>query len=181
MIENCESPYAASKLSNEAQVYSYNKCYDIDYIVFRFSNVYGMYDNSDRVVPLFIRLAKDNKDLEVYGKDKLLDFTYIDDLIEALVIYINKFNDLKNDTYNIASGIATSIESVAKIIKQELNSDSKIIISNNRPGEVIKFVADLTKLNKKITWKSNINIDEGIKKAIKYYINDGGKNGNESN
>ena len=73
-IDNCESPYSASKIACEALFRSYKKCYGIDFILTRFSNVYGMYDDSDRVIPLFIRLTKENKDLEIFGKDKLLDF-----------------------------------------------------------------------------------------------------------
>ena len=56
-VDNCESPYTASKVGGEALVHSYRRCYDIGTLIFRFSNVYGMYDDSERVVPLFIRLA----------------------------------------------------------------------------------------------------------------------------
>ena len=51
-VEHCESPYTASKVGGEALVQAYTRCYDIDHIIFRFSNVYGMYDDSQRIVPL---------------------------------------------------------------------------------------------------------------------------------
>ncbi len=54
-IENCESPYSASKIAGEALIHSYHKCFGINYVITRFSNVYGMYDESDRAIPLFIR------------------------------------------------------------------------------------------------------------------------------
>lgn len=72
----CESPYSASKISDEALVYAYRKCYGIDYSVLRFSNVYNMYNESDRFVPLIIRNMKKNENVAIFGKNKILDFTY---------------------------------------------------------------------------------------------------------
>ena len=68
-VENCESPYAASKVSGEALVHAYRKAYGLDFVMVRFSNVYGMYDDSDRVIPLWIRQCMRGEDLIVYGKD----------------------------------------------------------------------------------------------------------------
>jgi len=94
-VRNCESPYAASKIGGEALVHAYQQCYGINFIIIRFSNVYGMYDDSDRVIPLFIKLAKENRDLVVYGKEKLLDFTYIDDAISGVLKCIENFDQVK--------------------------------------------------------------------------------------
>jgi UDP-glucose 4-epimerase len=78
-----ESPYSASKIAGEALIYSYARCYDLPYLVFRFSNVYGRYDNDiermSRVVPLFIRQISRREPITVYGENKVLDFTYVDD------------------------------------------------------------------------------------------------------
>ena len=87
-----ESPYSASKISSEAFIYSYAQCYDIHYVVFRFSNVYGRYDNDiarmERVIPLFIQKVKNDQPITIFGKDKVLDFTYIDDCIQGIVAAI---------------------------------------------------------------------------------------------
>ncbi len=72
-IELVESPYSALKVKGELLIRAYQKCYGINFIIIRFSNIYGKYDISDRVVPLFIKLAKQNKNIIVYGKDKVLD------------------------------------------------------------------------------------------------------------
>src|SRR5271154_6045602 len=79
-----ESPYSASKISSEGFIYSYAKCYGLRYLVFRFSNVYGRFDNDlermERVLPLFIRHISAGEAITVFGgNDKVLDFTYIDD------------------------------------------------------------------------------------------------------
>ncbi len=168
-VKNCESPYTASKVGSEALVHSFNQCYGIDFTILRYSNVYGKFDESDRVIPLFISLAKEDKDLYVYGEDKILDFTYIDDCIEGTLKAILKFNKAKNETYNIASGTGTSILEVAQMLKDELNSKSSIITKPSRTGEVTKFIADIEKANKILGYKPNTSIEEGIKRTVNWY------------
>ena len=85
-----ESPYSASKISGEALIYSYARCYGVRYLVFRFSNVYGRYDadieRMERVIPLFIRRISRGQPVRVFGKDKVLDFTYIDDCVDGIML-----------------------------------------------------------------------------------------------
>jgi UDP-glucose 4-epimerase len=128
-----------------------------------------MYDESDRVIPLFIRKAMKNEDLLIFGKDKVLDFTYIDDTIDGVIGCIKKFDKAQNNTFNIASGKGTKILLVAKLIKKFLNSKSKIVIKKNRPGEVIKYIADISKAQKLLNYEPKTSIVEGIKKSIEWY------------
>ncbi len=168
-IENCESPYSASKISGEALIHSYHKCFGINYVIIRFSNVYGMYDESDRVIPLFIRKAIKNENLVVFGRDKILDFTYIDDAVEGVVKVIQRFNKIKNNTFNIATGKGTKILFVARLVKKFLNSKSRIIIKQNRPGEVVKYIADISKAKKLLNYEPRADIIDGVKKTIEWY------------
>ncbi len=168
-VENCESPYTASKIGGEALVEAYRRCYGIDQITFRFSNVYGMYDDSIRVVPLFIRLARENKPLTVFGKDKCLDFTYIDDTITGILAALDRFDAAKNDTYNLAYGEGTTIVQLAEDVKRLLQSSSDITIGNSRTGEVIRYIADISKARKKLDYDPKTPFAEGIKKAVEWY------------
>ena len=138
-VSRCESPYTASKIADEAMVWAYQRCYGIDTIIFRFSNVYGMYDESDRLVPLFIGRARRGDDLIVYGKDKILDFTYIDDTVEGMLSGIRNFDAAKNDTYNLAYGKGISLVEVAKEMKRLMSSKSKVDIRKSRVGEVVRL------------------------------------------
>ncbi|HET8606676.1 MAG TPA: tRNA (adenosine(37)-N6)-dimethylallyltransferase MiaA [Gaiellaceae bacterium] len=84
-----ESPYSASKIAGEAFLYSYARCYGLDYLAFRFSNVYGRYDNDlhrmSRVIPLFVHRLSRGEPVTVYGgDDKTLDFTYVDDCVDGI-------------------------------------------------------------------------------------------------
>jgi nucleoside-diphosphate-sugar epimerase len=168
-IKNAESPYSATKLGGEALIQAYSRCYGISHIIFRFSNVYGMYDESDRLIPLSIRRANINDDLVVYGKDKLLDFTYIDDLMQGLVLAIEQFDSVPNQTFNFSGGQPNSIFRVIELIKQEMNSTSKINIENSRVGEVIKYQANLDKAKKLLGFNPDVKIEEGIKKSVEWY------------
>jgi nucleoside-diphosphate-sugar epimerase len=168
-VENCESPYTASKIAGEALVEAYSRCYGIDHITFRFSNVYGMYDDSIRVVPLFIRQARKGEPLSVFGGEKCLDFTYIDDCVAGIIQALEKFDDVKNETYNLAFGEGTTILHLAERIKEILRSDSVINVGEPRTGEVVKYIADISKAREKLGYNPQIGLDAGIEKAVEWY------------
>ena len=163
-----ESPYSASKASGESLMHAYQKCYGIDFIIFRFSNVYGMYDDSDRVVPRFISKAMKNDDIEIFGRDKVLDFTYIDDCIDGVILGIEKFEKMKGSTLNLASGYGTSIVDIAGKVCKIVGSKSRIKYSGNRSGEVVRYIGNISKLVS-FGWKPKVGIDEGLKKSVEWY------------
>src|SRR5881409_1856545 len=105
-----ESTYSASKIAGEALIYSYARCYGLRYLVFRFSNVYGRYDNDiermERVIPLFIREISRGEPVTVYGKEKKLDFTYVDDCVDGIMAGIERLlsGQVVNHTINLAYG-----------------------------------------------------------------------------
>ena len=168
-ISRCESPYAASKISDEALIYAYSKCYGIEHIVCRFSNVYGMYDESNRFIPLLLRKMEKNEDIEIFGKDKVLDFTYIDDCVAGVVACIEKFSSVKNTVFNIASGKGTNLIEVADSMKKQLQSKSRISIGKNRPGEVVRYVADISKAKKMLGYKPGFSLLKGLELSIMWY------------
>ncbi len=168
-LNECESQYAASKLWGEALTWAYNKLYGINAAIVRFSNVYGMYDHSDRVIPLWIRQAHNNEDLIVYGREKTLDFTYIDDSVKGVLKIIEKLQQTNGQTFNIASGKGEKLLDVAEKITRLMESSSRIIIKENRTGEIMKFTADITKAQNKLGYTPDTGLDEGLRKAITWY------------
>ncbi len=165
----CESPYTASKIGGEALFEAYKRCYGIETIIWRFSNVYGMYDDSVRVVPLYFRQASAGETLKVFGKDKCLDFTYIDDCVNGIVLGIDKWDTAKNDTYNLAYGEGTTILHLAERMKELLKSSSPIEIGTARTGEVTHYIADISKAQKKLGYAPQTPFDRGIEKAVEWY------------
>ena len=168
-VENCESPYAASKITGEAMVQAYRKAYGLNFVMVRFSNVYGMYDDSDRVVPLWTRQCMKGEGLIVYGKDKLLDFTYIDDAVEGVIRAIDRFEKVEGNIFNIAYGEAVGLLDVADMLKRLLNSNNRMIIEGNRPGEVWKFKADISKAKKLLNYQPRVLIEDGLTRAVEWY------------
>jgi len=172
-VRCCESPYTASKVGGEAFVHAYHQCYGLEYVIVRLSNVYGRYDESTRVVPRFIRFVAQDRDLPVYGEDKYLDFTYIDDAIAGILACVEQFDQVKNDTFNIASGTGTSLIEVARLIQMHMGGRNGIAVHPTRPGEITSFVADISKARDLLRYRPQIDISEGLARSVHWYRTQG--------
>ncbi|MBK6325852.1 MAG: NAD-dependent epimerase/dehydratase family protein [Chloroflexi bacterium] len=167
-----ESPYSASKISGEALIYSYAQCYGLRYLVFRFSNVYGRYDNDiermERVIPLFVRKIGANEPITVYGKDKVLDFTYIDDCINGVYRGINLITSGHpvNHTINLAYGQGNTLVSMAEFIGEALGKKPNMTIEPARVGEVTHYVANIGKARAVLDYTPQTSLRDGIHKSV---------------
>lgn len=168
-FDNCQSPYAATKIANEALINAYHQCYGIDFTIFRFSNVYGMYDYSDRLIPEFIKRAQKDDNLIIYGKDKVIDITYIDDTIQGIFLAIQNYESSRNSIFNIAYGSGVPIAKVAEMIIEKLNSKSKIIVKENREGEIMKYVADISNSRNLLGYNPKVAVEDGIERSLRWY------------
>jgi len=167
-----ESPYSASKIAGEALVYSYAQCYGLPYIVFRFSNVYGRYDNDlermERVIPLFIRRISRNEPITVYGRDKTLDFTYVDDCVDGICRGIDTLVSGReaNHTINLAYGQGSTLVTMAEYVAETLGVTPKMTIEDARVGEVTHYVANIGKARAILGYSPQTPLREGIRKAV---------------
>ena len=161
-----ESPYSVGKIFGEGYAWAYKRCYGIDTKIVRFSNVYGKYDFSDRFIPKVIKQLRANEPVEIWGKDKKLDFTYLDDAVMGVIHLLDNWS--KETEYNIAYGKGHTLLSVAEKLKEALNSKSEIIIKDTHVGEVMTYEADIS-LMESLGWQPTISIDEGLNKALDYY------------
>lgn len=167
-----ESPYSASKIAGEALIYSYSRCYKLPYLVFRFSNVYGRFDSDrhrmERVIPLFIQKIANDEPLTVYGKEKMLDFTFYEDCIDGIARGIRQLleGSVQCRTINLAYGEGNSLGSMCEYIGEELNKKPRIDFQPARPGEVTHYVADITQARQLLGYNPKTPLREGIRKAI---------------
>jgi UDP-glucose 4-epimerase len=167
-----ESPYSASKISGEALIYSYAQCYDLRYIVFRFSNVYGRYDidieRMERVIPLFMRKIKNGETITIFGKEKVLDFTYIDDCVAGIVNGVHVLAERKdaNQTINLAYGQGNSLAAMAGYIGEALGVTPKLRFKPARVGEVTHYVANIGKARALLGYAPQTALRDGIHKAV---------------
>ncbi len=167
-----ESTYSASKIAGESLIYSYAQCYKLPYIIFRFSNVYGRYDNDlarmERVIPLFIEKIKSGKPVVIFGKEKKLDFTYVDDTVQGIVKGIDALTSARvtNQTINLAYGEGRTLTELVSYISDTLNMPTTPTYEEARPGEITFFVADITKAKELLGYEPTTSLQAGIKKAI---------------
>ncbi len=170
-----ESPYSASKIAGEAFIYSYSQCYGLPYIVFRFSNVYGRYDNDlermERVTPLFIHRIANQLPIVIHGREKILDFTYIDDCVNGIILGIKKLinREVVNQTINLACGEGNSLETLAYLIGESVGIEPQISFTPTQSGEVTRYIADITKARKLLGYEPTTPLSEGIPKTIAWY------------
>ncbi len=167
-----ESPYSASKISGEALIYSYAQCYDLPYIIFRFSNVYGRFDNDiermERVIPLFIKRIRDGNPITVFGEGKVLDFTYVDDCVSGIGSGIDLLvsGREKNHTINLAYGQGQSLVDMAKYVAETLGVEPDMTVEPSRVGEVTHYVANIGKARTLLGYEPKTPLRDGISKSI---------------
>lgn len=169
-----ESPYSASKISGEAFIYSYAECYDLPCLVFRFSNVYGRYDNDlermERVIPLFIRRIESDEPIVVYGREKVLDFTYIDDCVDGVLRGLEQLTAgrIRRETINLAYGQGSTLVDVVNLIALALGRRPNVRYEPARPGEVTRYVADISKARTLLGYAPQVPLTAGIPLAIEW-------------
>lgn len=171
-----ESPYSASKISGEAFIYSYAACYRLRYLVYRFSNVYGRYDNDlermERVIPLFIRKILQGETITIYGKEKVLDFTYVDDCVDGIMRGIGLLlsGGEANQTINLAYGQGNSLAVMAQYIGEALDKPPSMKFEPARVGEVTHYVANIGKARALLGYIPKIALCEGIHQAVDWSV-----------
>ncbi|MCK6456652.1 MAG: NAD(P)-dependent oxidoreductase [Phycisphaerae bacterium] len=167
-----ESPYSASKISGEAFIYSYAECYGLPYLVFRFSNVYGRYDTDlermERVIPLFIRCIARDEPIVVFGREKVLDFTYVDDCIAGILLGIDALakRRVTNQTINLAYGQGNSLVDLVNIVGLALGKAPRVRYEPSRAGEVTRYVADISKARELLGYQPQVPLSAGLPRAI---------------
>ena len=175
------SPYGASKLSGEGYCSVYNKTYGIETIILRFSNVYGPGSlNKSSVVAKFIQNALSDQLLEIYGDGtQTRDFIYIDDLIDA-VISSSKSSKIGGETFQIANNHETTITEIKNLVLKELsNYDINNVQVKNvsiKPGDVKRNYSTTNKAKLYLAWEPKVQLKEGIRLTVKYFINRKSKN-----
>jgi nucleoside-diphosphate-sugar epimerase len=173
-VDESASPYSASKLAVEALAHAYRRCYQLPVVVLRFSNVYGRYDSDlerlERVVPLFIRQIASSSPVVIYGPEKRLDFTYIDDCVSGIIKTIKAMlgGRLTENVINIASGKGSSLVGLAALIGDALGKDPRIIHKASRVGEVIHYVANLNVAKRVLGYRPEVLLPEGIRRSLSW-------------
>lgn len=167
---NPSSPYSASKASADLLVMSYYRTFNMPVTISRCSNNYGPYHFPEKLIPLMIINALNDKELPVYGNGKnIRDWLYVEDHCSAIDMIIH--NGTVGEIYNIGGhNEKTNLDVVKTIIKELGKSDDLITYVKDRPGHDLRYAIDPTKINKELGWIPETKFEEGIKKTIQWYI-----------
>lgn len=169
-----ESPYSASKIAGEAFFSSYAKCYGIRTLIFRFSNVYGRYDNDlermERVIPLFVRKISRGDPITVFGRNKMLDFTYVDDCVTGITAGVDRLvaasGGVAGQTINLAYGQGQTLYDLVTLIEMALGKRAEATYLPSQTGEVTRYVADISKARNLLGYAPEVPLAKGIQGYI---------------
>lgn len=164
------SPYSASKASADLLVQAYYRTYKLPVTISRCSNNYGPYHFPEKLIPLMIANALNDKKLPVYGKgENVRDWLYVEDHCSAIDLIIRKGKI--GEVYNIGGhNERTNLEVVKTIIKELGKSEDLIKFVTDRPGHDRRYAIDPTKIHDELGWLPATKFDDGIKKTIDWYL-----------
>ena len=164
------SPYSASKAASDFLVRAYCKTYSFPGIITRCSNNYGPYQYPEKLIPLMIANALDNKPLPVYGDGKnIRDWIYVEDHCKALDIVIEK--GIMGEVYNIGgSNEWQNIDIVKKVLSILEKPESLISFVPDRPGHDRRYAIDASKIKKELCWEPSVTFEQGIEKTVQWYL-----------
>jgi len=164
------SPYSASKAAADLLVQAYNRTFNVPITISRCSNNYGPYHFPEKLIPLMISRALNNQSLPVYGNgENVRDWLYVEDHCAAIDIILHDGKD--GEVYNIGGNNERTNLQIVKIILKELGKpESLITYVKDRAGHDLRYAIDPSKTIREFNWQPTILFDEGIKKTIKWYL-----------
>ncbi|WP_462410962.1 dTDP-glucose 4,6-dehydratase [Neobacillus sp. Marseille-QA0830] len=165
------SPYSASKAGADLLVRAYHETFGLPVNITRCSNNYGPYHFPEKLIPLMIINALNDKELPVYGDGlNIRDWLYVEDHCQAIDLVLHKGRD--GEVYNVGgNNERTNIDIVKTILKQLGKPESLIKYVKDRPGHDRRYAIDATKLRTELGWQPKHNFDTGIKETIDWYLN----------
>jgi nucleoside-diphosphate-sugar epimerase len=163
------SPYAASKLAGEAYCRAFTGSYGLSTVVLRFFNVYGpRSENSPYcgVITKFIQQASRGEAIKIYGDgEQTRDFIYVKDIVEALILSLEA-QEVDGETFNICTGIPTSIKDLARSVQVASQKDLPITYAPARQGEIRFSYGDPSKAAEKLHFTAKVSLLEGLSSLV---------------
>ena len=163
------SPYAASKAAAEHLVRAAHVTFGLDVVTTRASNNYGPYQFPEKLIPLMITNAIEDKQLPVYGDGKnVRDWLYVGDCCKAIDTVLH--NGRAGEVYNIGSRAEkTNIEIVHTLLDLLDKPHSLIKFVTDRPGHDRRYATDPTKIESQLGWQPEESFSSGIEKTVRWY------------
>lgn len=175
MVPRPISPYGASKLCGEAYCSAFCGSYGLETVALRFGNVYGPYSShKGSVVAKFIKHILASEPLPIYGDgNQTRDFVYAEDLLDAIVLAIEK-PGVGGHVFQIATHREHTVGEVAEelncLAKKYLGRTSPMIYEKERKGEVRRNFSDITKARKMLGFEPKYDLKQGLEKTFLWFL-----------
>ena len=163
------SPYAASKAAADMMVRAYYKTYGLPCIITRCSNNYGPYQFPEKLIPLMITNALEDKPLPVYGDGQnVRDWIHVEDHCRAIDLVIQRGQP--GEVYNIGARCEMKNLDVVRAVLDVLGkSESLITFVPDRPGHDRRYAIDATKISKELGWEPRYRLLDVLPELVRWY------------
>ncbi len=164
------SPYAASKAAADMVVHSYRVTFNLPAVVARSSNNFGPYQYPEKIIPLFITNALEDKPLPLYGDGmNVRDWLYVVDNCEAIDLVLHKGK--KGEIYNIGGGNELrNIDLTRMVLKVLGKPESLIQPVKDRPGHDRRYSLDCSKIERELGWTPRFDFEKALEETVKWYV-----------
>lgn len=165
------SPYSASKASADLIALSYYETFGMDISITSCSNNYGPYQFPEKLIPLMITNAMNNKELPIYGDGlNVRDWLHVKDHCQAIDLVLRKGR--AGEVYNIGGHNERTNNQIVHLIVDYLNAPKELIkYVEDRLGHDRRYAIDPTKIENELGWKPEYTFDTGIVETIEWYKN----------
>lgn len=167
---SASSPYSASKASSDLIALAYEHTFGLDVVVTRCSNNYGPYQFPEKLIPLMVINALNDKPLPVYGDGlNVRDWLHVEDHCAALTTVLEKGK--KGGVYNIGGNSERTNIVIVKTILQAVGKPETLIkYVQDRPGHDRRYAIDATKIRTELGWQPTFVFEKALADTVKWYL-----------
>jgi dTDP-glucose 4,6-dehydratase len=163
------TPYNASKASADHAVRAYHETYGLPITITNCSNNYGPYQFPEKVVPLFVTNALDDKPLPMYASTQnKREWLHVHDHCRAIELVLA--SDGVGETYNVGSGVEASIAEIADLVLKHTGKPASLkTIVPDRPGHDRRYLLDSSKIRRELGWEPEVGWEDGLRETVEWY------------
>jgi len=163
------TPYNASKAGADHAVRAYAETYGLPVTITNCSNNYGPFQFPEKVIPLFVTNALEDRDLPLYASTQnRREWLHVLDHCRAIEVVLERGRE--GETYNVGSGVERSIEEIADSVLELTGKPASLkTIVPDRPGHDRRYLLDSTKLRRELGWQPEIDFETGLRDTVEWY------------
>jgi len=163
------TPYNASKAGGDHAVRAYFETWALPVTITNCSNNYGPYQFPEKVIPLFVTNALDDRPLPMYASTQnRREWLHVRDHCRAIELVLE--NGAEGETYNVGSGVEASIEEIAdRVLELTGKATSLKTIVPDRPGHDRRYLLDSSKIERELGWRPEIGFEDGLRETVEWY------------